>query len=188
VTLIVAPNGKVMSKHEGEVDPASLGRVLKTSLVAGGRVVPTMTAPAVRMGKRPPNFIFEPVPGAEMTLRKTAGRPVTLIFWRSSSAKSVEAVRNSRRSSSNGAGDLILAINDGDSVETAKRVAAENKFSATLVTDPERTISTAYGVSAWPTIISVDALGVARTIRHGLAGDTDDEATVEQTLQGSKAQ
>ena len=187
VTLLVAPNGRVLSKHEGEIDPAALARALKTSLVAGGHVAPTMTPPAVRMGKRPPNFIFEPVPGSDMTLRKTAGRPVTLIFWRASSDKSIEAVRNSERTASNGSGHLVLAINDGDPVETAKRVAAENRFSATLVTDPSRKISVAYGVDIWPTIISVDALGVARTIRQGIGGDSDEQETAEQTFQGSKA-
>jgi peroxiredoxin len=61
----------------------------------------------------------------------------------------------------------VLAINDGEDPAIAKKVAAEHKFSAVLVTDPERAIARAYGVSLWPTIVFLDAFGLVRQVRFG---------------------
>jgi len=60
-----------------------------------------------------------------------------------------------------------VAVNDGDSVDLATRVAGENGFAALLVTDPERRVSRAYGITIWPTIVEVDAGGVVRRVQHG---------------------
>ena len=64
---------------------------------------------------------------------------------------------------------VVLAINDGESPELARAIAAESGFTATLVTDPKRQISSAYGVTMWPTIISIDAAGFITGIRFGYA-------------------
>ena len=61
----------------------------------------------------------------------------------------------------------MLALNDGDAIESARRVAAENGLEAILVPDPDRKISLAYNVNIWPTIVSIDALGLVREIRYG---------------------
>jgi peroxiredoxin len=61
----------------------------------------------------------------------------------------------------------VLAINDGDNPEAARAAAAESHISATLVIDPKREISAAYGVSIWPTIVMVSATGIVTGIRYG---------------------
>ena len=62
---------------------------------------------------------------------------------------------------------LLLAINDGEPVDVAQGVLAANKLTATLVTDPARMISTAYGVSIWPTIVLIDGSGAVTGVRYG---------------------
>jgi hypothetical protein len=62
---------------------------------------------------------------------------------------------------------VVLAVNDGESDEAARKAAAQNKLSATVVTDPARTISSAYGVSVWPTVVTIDERGLVSGIRYG---------------------
>src|SRR4029079_7227945 len=104
-----------------------------------------------------------------LTLRKIAGKPTVMVFWRSGSAASIDAVREWQR---NGLrvgkrNSVVLAINDGDSPEMAKRVAAENGLTATVVPDPDRRISRAYGGIVWPTIVQVDERGLVTTVTQG---------------------
>jgi peroxiredoxin len=187
VTIIVAPNGKVAWQREGEIESETLAAALRKLLVAGRSVKVTVKPPALRIGQPPPNFLFEHAPGRQVTLRKIAGRPAILAFWRSSSKESVELVRELEQKNprSEGPAPIVLAINDGESAESARKVAAENKLSAIVVTDPERRISLAYGVNTWPTIIWIDALGLVRGVRYGNFAGNPDESPFEQTTVAS---
>lgn len=170
MTVVVEPRGKVVWRHEGEVDGETLAKVLAKNLVTRKPVEITMLPPSARIGQPPPNFIFEHAPGRELTLRKISGRPIALVFWKSSSAPSVEAVRDAQRDAQRdgeGQHGLVLAINDGESPESALKAATEAGLSATIVTDPERRISLAYGVTIWPTLIGIDSTGVVRTVNYG---------------------
>jgi len=175
--LIVDPTGKVTWQHEGVVDLATLAEALKKSLVSGSAVKAAMQPTQVRIGQPPPNFLFEYTRGRGVTLRKVEGQPVTVVFWRASSKQSIAAVSNLPRAISNGDG-MVLAINDGDPADLARKLFAENKLSATLVTDPERSIALAYGVNSWPTTISIDARGLVSAIRHGHIGEQQDPSTI----------
>jgi hypothetical protein len=66
---------------------------------------------------------------------------------------------------------LVLAVNDGEPPEVAHRAAAAHGFTATLVLDPQRSISAAYGVALWPTTIELDAQGAATSVGYGLEDD-----------------
>ncbi|HVD60039.1 MAG TPA: hypothetical protein VNC11_04145, partial [Gemmatimonadaceae bacterium] len=73
---------------------------------------------------------------------------------------SIEAARSQRHDG------IVLAIHDGeDTKERGKSGGYE--MSATVVPDPSREISAAYGVSVWPTVISIDESGLVDGIRHG---------------------
>ncbi|MEO8577590.1 MAG: TlpA disulfide reductase family protein, partial [Gemmatimonadales bacterium] len=168
-TAIVSPDGKVAWQHEGEVEAATLAGALKKYLVTAKPIAPTLPPRALRLGIAPPNFLFEYAPGSEVTLRKVAGRPAVIVFWRSRSAQSIDLIHELTRASDtrNGKSPLILAVNDGEPAEVARQAARENKLTARLVTDPDRNISSAYGVNTWPTTVEVDASGVTRTVRFG---------------------
>jgi peroxiredoxin len=164
LTLIIHPGGKVAWRQEGEIDVSTLGAALKKNLVSGEPVKQQLLRPNLRLGRPAPNFLFELTTGHGLTLRKLAGRPLILVFWKSSSQPSIEAVRAWQKNSGN---VIVLAINDGEDPELARKVFADNKLSATLVTDPKREIAIAYGVHIWPSVISVDASGVVIGIRQG---------------------
>jgi hypothetical protein len=169
LTLVVGPQGKVGWQQEGQIDSTTLVAALKKSLVAGGPVGLSVLGSSMTVGQPPPNFLYEFAPGRELPLRKLVGRAVTLVFWSSLSQPSIDAVRDQQQASSKAGvhGPIVLAINDGESPEVAKRVAAENGLTATIVTDPQREISSAYGVSLWPTIVFLDASGLVTGIRYG---------------------
>jgi len=173
-TIVVGTRGDVVWQHEGELGSGTLAAALKAYLVAGGFVAPRLLRLSVRIGQAPPNFLFEYAPGRELTLRKLVGRPVVLVFWKSTSKPSLETVRDLQKTSgrAGGQGPVVLAINDGEAPELVKKVAAENGLSAIVVIDPERQFSLAYGVNLWPTAVFIDARGLVHDIRYaGFSGE-----------------
>ncbi len=190
VTLVAGPNGGVVWQHEGELDSEKLAAALRKHLAPGGAVRPRMLGSNLRIGQPPPNFLFELAPGRGLTLRKLVGRPATLVFWNSSSKPSIQTVRDLQKSTGKaaGPGPVVLAINDGEAPELAKRVAAENGLSAIIVTDPKRQISRAYGVNIWPTIVFLDAFGLVREIRYArFAAEQAERPTEAKAAAGQSA-
>jgi hypothetical protein len=181
LTLIAGPKRDVKWQHEGTVEGRALSEALRKSLEKTTPARVTMIRPNARIGHAPPNFIFEHAPGAEVTLRKIAGRPVTIVFWNSASKPSIDAViRLQQAHGKDSKQSVLLAVNDGESADIARRVAAASKISATVVPDPERQISRAYGVSVWPTVVSVDAAGAVADIQQGRSAHNHDLSAHEQ--------
>ncbi len=173
-TIVVGTRGDVVWQHEGELPSGTLAAALKAHLAAGGFVAPRLLRLNLRISQAPPNFLFEYAPGRELTLRKLAGRPVVLVFWKSSSKPSLETVRVLQKTmgQAGGQGPVVLAVNDGEAPELVKKVAAENGLSAIVVLDPERQVSLAYGVNLWPTTVFIDARGLVHDIRYaGFSGE-----------------
>jgi len=168
-TLVVNPKGEIVWRHEGEIDADQLTAALRKVLVAGMPVGTSTLKANARIGHPPPDFLFEFAPGQQLTLGKLTGTPVVLVFWRSSSPQSIDTVLRAKRSDEDRAhtGGMLLAINDGEPVDMARRVAAEHRLPGTLVTDPLRSISSAYGVKAWPLSIAIDASGLITEVHYG---------------------
>jgi peroxiredoxin len=173
-TLLVGPRGEIAWRHEGPVDAETLAAALRKNLTAGRAVPRTLNALNLRLGRQAPNFLFELAPGHALTLRKLAGRAVVLVFWRSTSKASIDAVREHQTRHAAHQAPVVLAVNDGEPVDLARRAAKEHGLSATLVPDPERTISTAYGVTLWPTTVLLDTQSVATEIAYGRGGGHGD--------------
>jgi peroxiredoxin len=169
MTLIASPTGKVVWQQDGYSDSKTLAEALKNNLTAGGAVQRCLLGVYLRLGRRAPNFVFDLAFGSGLTLRKLSGRSVILIFWRSTSQPSIDAVRDLQDAAGKAGrrGPVLLAINDGEPADLATKVFTANNLTATLVTDPARMISVAYGVSIWPTIVLLDASCVVTGVRYG---------------------
>ena len=77
---------------------------------------------------------------------------------------------------------MLLAINDGDSPEIARNAAAEAGLTATLVVDPKREISQAYGVKLWPTVVRVNAAATITGIESGYHSEAHVSGNSKQTI------
>jgi AhpC/TSA family len=165
MTLIVDPRGRVLWQQEGALDPEKLAAVLAKYLVKRGPVPVRLPRLNPRIGQAAPNFLFEYAPGRHMPLTKLSGKAAVLIFWKSSVRPSMQAVREFQDAESGAA--IVLAINDGEDPEVARAASAEGKITATVVADPKRDISGAYGVNVWPTIVTISSVGVVSGIRYG---------------------
>ena len=167
-TVLLSPSGDVVWRLNGAVAASSLAEALKKHLAAGGFFRPRFLESSLRIGQRAPNFHFEAAPGQNLTLRKLAGRPVVLLFGRSSSRPSRETLEELRHFFANRDVErpAILAVADGEAEEDARRLAAGT--GVTVVPDPERWISQAYGVRAWPTTVFLDVESTVGEIRYGV--------------------
>jgi AhpC/TSA family len=165
LTVIVNPRGIVVWQKEGAPDLTELAAALSKYLVPGNSVRITVPRLNARVGQPAPNFLYEIAPGREMPLSKLRGQAVTLVFWKSASRVSIDVVRRLCAAKDNAS--VVLAVNDGDSPDVARRVAAEFGFPHALVNDGKREISSGYGVEIWPTIVSLDASGMITAITYG---------------------
>jgi hypothetical protein len=168
LTVVIDPTGKVVWRHEGAIEKQALAAALKEKLVATITGRPKLLRLNATLGQPAPNFLFQYTSGRQLTLSKLKGRTVAIVFWRSHSAPSMQAI-GAALQAKNGAQPLVLAINDGETAEHAHRALSQAKLSAIPVADPGRDISSAYGVSAWPTIVSIDASGIVSGIQFGYA-------------------
>ena len=157
-TLVIDSAGKILWRSESALDSRELAAVLGKVLSRVVESKATMLTASVRIGQLPPNFIFEHAPGQQLTLRKTVGRPVVIVFYRKSSEASVKAVRDA--ASSNESGAIVLAV-------TPDPESDEDLSPATIVRDSAGRIAAAYGVSMWPTTVNIDELGIVRKIDYG---------------------
>jgi len=167
-TIVVNPKGEVVWRHEGDIDAHQLAAALRKVLVGSIPVVTRTVKSNVSIGHPPPNFLFEFADGQQLALNKLTGTPIELVFWRSTSQPSVDAVLREKPAQKQDSGSLtLLAINDGEPADLARRVAAEHRLPGILVTDPRRAISSAYGVNAWPMRVAIDASGVVTELSYG---------------------
>ncbi len=171
---ILSPAGEVVWRQDGEIG-GGLAEAFRVHLAPGGQFFPRFVESPLRVGEPSPNFIFEAAPGEKLTLRKVAGRPAALVFFRSSSAPAVQAIGNLRRAYSQPGIEetLIIAIDDGEAGEFARGLTAGDERDIVVVPDPERQISRAYGVDVWPTIVFLDSDGLVQDVRFGLIAETE---------------
>jgi peroxiredoxin len=169
LTLIVTPRGRIVWQKEGELDAATLAPALTQHLVKRPPVRLSLPRLNARIGQPAPNFLFEYTSGREMELAKLFGQQaIILVFWRSSVRPSIQAIRDLQASMAKSKSPaIVMAVNDGEDPSVARGVAAESGWTAILVADPKREISLGYGVSLWPTIVSIDRSGAIAGIKYG---------------------
>jgi len=169
LTLIITPRGSIAWQQEGVPDVTTLARALSQSLVKRRPIRLSLPRLNVRIGQPAPNFLFEYTSGREMELAKLFGQQeIILVFWRSTVKPSIQAIQDLQASVTKGkSAAILMAVNDGEDPSVARAVAAESGLTAILVTDPKREISVGYGVSLWPTIVSIDKSDAVAGIKYG---------------------
>ncbi len=172
-TLVINPDGKVAWTHTGRLDAGALTEALRYALKPVRLMAPLTINAGVRLGQAPPNFAFTHGHGGEMTLRKLIGRPVTLVFV-NRDANSADIIRGrelpARPHNTGGKDGVVVTI---DAAASAGRDQREVPDSVTsVVIHDGMSIARAFGVSAWPTTVFIDARGLVRAVHHGRVGDS----------------
>ena len=168
-TVLIDASGKVAWQHAGALEPALLSemlrRVMRPTRFAGAAMVTT----GPRIGHTPPNFLFSYAPGQELPLRKLLGRPVILVFSKAGARTGADVRADSAVTRLHRGWEhaVVLRIDDGPAPDRTVQQAVAASDNTTIVPDPTRAISKAYGISAWPTTVYIDAQGVVRDVRHG---------------------
>jgi hypothetical protein len=169
VTVLSDSSGNIIWRHDGEISADALARSIRPHLRAGARQPRSVGTTNVKPGRRPPNFIFEHSPGRELTLRKLAGRAVTLVFSDGSETPP-------HRADDEG---VTLVIEQ--SVKQAGKRQSSGAGAAIRVDDSSGSIAAAYGVTMRPTVMTIDSLGALRSIHYGTSpiGETRPERSAE---------
>jgi peroxiredoxin len=171
-TFVIDPQGELAWQQDGKLDAKTLTAVFKENLkVVEGKVRRQQLRLAVREGKKARDFSFEYLDEQNIVLRRLRGRPVILNFWKSWSEPCLEELRRLQKMHEALAqkGLVVIAVNDGEDPERARKAFKENNFTFKLVIDKDRTVSRLYGVNFWPTTVSINELGVVHQIQFGLA-------------------
>lgn len=125
---------------------------------------PTIGAPA-------PDFVLEDLEGNSTRLSDFKGRPVMLNFWATwcePCKKEMPHMQEAQDEFSASTGFTVLAVDLGESKETAKRFLQENNLSFTALLDKDHTVSYGkYKLIGLPTSFFIDRNGIIRDIQMG---------------------
>jgi hypothetical protein len=93
-----------------------------------------------------------------------------LNFWQSWSWPSIkELIRLDRLASQSGdKGPFIVALHGGKDRKMLDETRKQHRLTLGLSHDPEQRIARIYGVSCWPTTISINADGIINHVQFGI--------------------
>ena len=72
-----------------------------------------------------------------------------------------------------GARGVVLAVADGEDGQEAQALFKQYGFEFRMTGDLDRRIARQYGIMAWPTTITIDAVGFVQKIRSGASAILD---------------
>jgi peroxiredoxin len=178
-TVALDPKGNVAYKEEGRLSASKLARALSGFAEDDARVTWQPLRLGLAAGDPVPEVPFRIGRGAELSMHRMRGRRVALSFWASWCEPSLEQLRQFARAyeAAEGQGPLVLAVGDGESPDRAEELAKAEGFPFALIPDPDRTISTRFGVGVWPSTIWIGPDQRVEAVSLGLTsvgGDGED--------------
>jgi peroxiredoxin len=170
-TFLVNSHGESVWQHAGLLDVATLRAAFDQHLTPSGPLRHLQFALSVRVDGPAPDFLFPYAANRRMALRTLRGRRVVVSFWTSWSEPSLAEL--SQLQKLGGQGDqpppVVLAVNDGEEPQFAEKFLRQAGLSLPFVPDPDRRIAKAFGVSCWPTTVTIDEQGIVRRIQFGIS-------------------
>jgi peroxiredoxin len=131
-------------------------------------------------GQPAPDFALRSIGGPNVRLSEKLGDVVVIAFWSSrcgpcrSHLKELDALQAGLKAQ----GLVVYGVNVDDNVKAAREFAASVPVGFPMLLDPRKDVARAYRVDTLPMMISIDRLGVVRSVRRddrdgapSLAGD-----------------
>ena len=119
----------------------------------------------VKEGDKAPDFSLKDADGNDVKLSDFRGRKVVLYFYPKDDTPgcALEACDfRDRKANFDGAGAVILGVSPDDA-ESHGEFRAKYGLPFTLLSDPEKTAATAYGVYKEKTMVGKTAMGIERS-------------------------
>jgi len=127
------------------------------------------------VGKPAPEASLQLEGGEAVALSSLKGKVVVLDFWATwckpcvIELPLVDKVTDERVDQ----GVVFYAVNTGESAKVVKKFLKKSKLDVPLVFDDDGAIANAYGVSALPHLVIIDAEGVVRHVHLGSGPGTE---------------
>ena len=119
---------------------------------------------SVLVGKRVPEFTLQDLAGQEFAASSLQGKPVLVYFWTTWCAPCREQMPKIQEL--HGAlaekGLVVLAINDGESADAARKYIEEHKYTFRVLLDRDKAVAGRFSVSGLPALFLIDREGNVR--------------------------
>lgn len=164
-TFFMNPRRELVWRQEGPLDAARLPAVLDEFMMPAPAPSSAPLRLAIEAGEEALEAVFEDERGERTSLRRLRGRPVLLVFWKSWSTPCLRELQQLR--DEHDEETAILAINGGEEADVLAQVREQHGLRFALIQDPGQEIATLYGVSCWPTTVSINREGVVDRVQLG---------------------
>lgn len=139
------------------------------ALFAFGAAVAASTADRHILSGRPaPDFALRSIGGPNVRLSEKLGDVVVIAFWSSrcgpcrAHLQELDTLHASLKSQ----GLIVYGVNVDDNVKAAREFAAGVPVGFPMLLDPRKEVARAYRVDTLPMMVSIDRLGIVRTVRR----------------------
>lgn len=131
----------------------------------------------VGIGDRAPDVRLEMLDGSTTSMSELRGKPVLLNFWSSTCAPCLKEMPDLEKVSKDRASDVgVVGVNVTDTAAAGKEMAARTGVTYPNARDPQAEIFAAFGGTALPRTVLLDASGKVVAVHNGAlsaAGFTD---------------
>jgi peroxiredoxin len=116
------------------------------------------------VGRRTPEFTLQDLSGDEIAASSFQGKPVLVNFWATWCApcrEQMPKIQEAQRAFAD-KGLVVLAINDGESADTARKYIDEHKYTFRVLLDRDKSVAGKFSVSGIPALFLIDRDGNVR--------------------------
>jgi peroxiredoxin/outer membrane lipoprotein-sorting protein len=145
----------------------------------GSAEVAEFTSPfgggSMLVGRRMPEFTLQDLSGQEIAASSFQGKPVLVNFWATWCApcrEQMPKIQEAQRAFAD-KGLVVLAINDGESADTASKYIDEHKYTFRVLLDRDKAVAGKFSVSGIPALFLIDRDGNVRAQYTGYSSTLD---------------
>jgi len=168
-TFLINARGEYVWQRAGELDPGEFGGAMEEYALEVPPPQYQLMELHVHPGQRAPDVNLTDSQGRPVALRRLKGRSVLLTFWQSGLQPCInelcrlqELVEQAEQRA-----PFVVAVCGDVTADALEEVRHENRLSYALAHDPYQRVTQAFGVTCWPTTVSINPDGVVNHIQFG---------------------
>ena len=158
-TYLMGATGEIVWRNPEPLQASALTDALDQHGSIGRRGRGGLLRLSVRAG--------EPAPDVP-ALRRLCGQRALLMFWKSWSRPCLTELQHLQRLHDASAGQVILAVGDGENAEGVQEIARRYGLRFSLMPDPKSELAKRFRVNCWPTTVWIDEQGLVQRAHFGV--------------------